>query len=224
MLELSTTLFPFQYSFKILERQLSIWLFAHFMCRSIHCKSNNFNIGTRSLMLNVFIIFYISKVEAKKSLKSCLKIPFDFSQHVPNNMWQIILLVSRWKIGLISTRFLPWMCSTMFITIYAMSSWHSSLKLFSLVYVKSFVLHILWSRHQWSPYGDKAMLDQSKLAYFPTIVQSLDAKSTSWIFNTSMAISTFEITMWSIYPKCKYIIGPYFFASSFMEWCGSFFK
>jgi hypothetical protein len=34
----------------------------------------------------------------------------------------------------------------------------------------------------------------------------------------------FEITMWFKYPKCKYIIGPYFFASSSMEWWGSLFK
>jgi hypothetical protein len=46
-----------------------------------------------------------------------------------------------------------------------------------------------------SPYGENIISEYSKVKYLPMIEKGLDAKSASWIFNTSKAISAFEITM-----------------------------
>jgi hypothetical protein len=117
------------------------------------------------------------------------------------------------------------MYSMMFSTIHATSSCHPSSKFLNFTFVKTSIAYILWSRHQWSPYGANTMFNKLKPTYLLTIEWSLDTKFSSWFFSTSKAILTFEITMRSKYPKCyKYIIGPYFFTSSSMEWWDNLFK
>jgi hypothetical protein len=144
-----------------------------------------------SLTLKLDNTCIIYKAQFKKSSKLVLKMPFEFSWRVPNNIWQMLFMISLWKICLISTSFPSSLCLTTFYTIYAISFWHLGSKLLSLVFVKSFVMHILWSRCQWSPYGAKTMSNQSKHAYFLASIWGLDTKSTWRIFNTSMAILAF---------------------------------
>ncbi len=217
----STILFPFWYSMKIFGRQLSISVLMSLNCLSSPCKSNGFKIGMTSLMFGLLTSFATFATELKNSTIFFPRKPSNFSQRFPNNIRQMILVVSWRRIGFISTSFPSWECAMMFSTIYATSSWRPSSKLLSLAFVKSFVVQILRSRRQWSPYGVKTMSFQSKLTCLPPTDKGLDAKSTSWFFNTSMAISAFEITIWFKHPKRKYIIGPYFFASSSKEqWRG----
>jgi hypothetical protein len=53
------------------------------------------------------------------------------------------------------------------------------------------------------------MVDQFKPKYLMAITKGLDVNFASWTFNTSMAISPFEIMMCNTSPKCKYMIGPH---------------
>ncbi len=221
VVESSTILFPFRYSMKIFERQVSISFLKSLHCLSSPCKSNGSKNGMRSLMLGLLNSPATFEMELKNSTIFFPRKPSNFSQRFPNNIRQMLLVVSWRRIGLTSTSFPSWECVMMLSTIYATSSWRPSSKLLSLSFVRSFVVQILRSRRQRSPYGVKIMSFQSKLICLAPIDKGLDAKSTSWFFNTSMAISAFEITIWFKHPKRKYIIGPYFCASSSKEqWRG----